>query len=82
MSRTARIDHDVRTQCRELGVDLDLVAGCQSFRDCPHPAEWLVVFERPGISPQTICDHHRPAFVYLFSVDYEINLGWFRFVRI
>lgn len=82
MSRTVHIDHDARRQGHELGVDLDLVARCQSFHECPHPAEWLVVFERPGISPQTICDQHRPAFVYLFSVDHEIGVGWFRFVKI
>lgn len=82
MSSASHIDHGVRRQCDEFGVDLDLVAGCESFEACPHPAEWLVVFERLGISPQTICDHHRPAFVYLFSVDHEIGLGWFRFVKI
>lgn len=82
MPTTAHQNDDVRPQRHELSADLDLVAGCQSFHECPHPAAWLVVFARPGISPQTICDHHRPAFVYLFSVDHEISLGWFRFVKI
>jgi hypothetical protein len=82
MSTTVHTDHGAVSQCHEIDAGLVFAEGCESFDDCPRSAEWLVVFSRAGIRPQTICEEHRPAFTYLLSVEYDIGINEFRFVQI
>lgn len=62
------------------GVDPDLVAGCQTFRECPREAAWAFVY--PGIRSNTICDHHLTPFMELMRDIAKLDISLLRFVRI
>ncbi|SHQ49944.1 Uncharacterised protein [Mycobacteroides abscessus subsp. massiliense] len=82
MSSTTRTPHEAAPQSSGMAVDFDLVAGCESFRECPRCADWLVVWSRAGLNPQTICEHHRSDFVYLMCAVFGLDASEFRFVQI
>ncbi|RIT36861.1 hypothetical protein D2E76_16565 [Mycobacteroides abscessus] len=82
MPSTTQTARQIPLERLELAVDVSLVAGCASFRECPRCADWLVVWSRPGLNPQTICDHHRSDFVYLMCAVFGLDASEFRFVQI